>query len=132
MVAEVIVPADGELAVIRALSQPGRFSGVSGAVPNPAPDTFFRIEQVGGFTRNLVTSSCTVVVESFSRDRAEALTRCNLAVAYLQADARAGELGGVTCYGVSAGLPGNLPLLTLPSHFRYSATVSVDLRGSAV
>lgn len=132
MPAEVIVPADGQLAVITALNQ--RYAGeASGQIPNPVPAHFFRVLPAGGFDRDIVTTVPTVIVESWSDDEDDASKRGMEALGYLLADGRGGSLGGVTCYGVRViSLPSSLPMESLPTHHRYSATISAALRGAAV
>jgi hypothetical protein len=106
---------------------------VSGQIPNPAPDRFFRVLPVGGFDRDLVTTVPTVVVESFGVDENEASQRAMLALGHLLADGRGGSLGGIVCYEVRViSLPSSLPLETLPNHHRYSSTISAALHGSVV
>jgi hypothetical protein len=131
---EVIVPADGELAVINALAQSGRFPAdgeVSGRIPNPVLDKFFRVRAVGGGGGTLVSTIPMLVVESFARKQGDAVERAMLALGYLLADGRGGMLGGIPCYGVRVvSMPANLPMESLTSHFRYSLTISVSLRGA--
>lgn len=129
---DVIVPADGELAVTDALN--ARYTGeASGVIPDPVPEHFFRVLSAGGFDRDIVTTSQLVIVESWARDKDDAVKRAMGALGYLLADGRSGSLGGVVCYGVNVvSMPANLPMQSLPTHFRYTFTISADLRGSVV
>lgn len=129
---DVIVPADGALAVIEALN--ARYAGeASGRIPDPPPDQFFRVVPVGGFDRDLLTTVPMLTVESFAIDEAAAVQRAMGALGYLLADGRSGSLGGVVCYEVRVvSLPASLPMESLPTHFRYTTTISAALRGAVV
>lgn len=126
--AELLIPADDEVAVGDELR--ARIGGQVGtAIPNPTPAEFLRVLSVGGIERDLVSDSFRLTVEGFAPTEGRARELCALGVAHAQAAGRAGRMGGVVCYGVRVeGLPGNLPLPTLPRHYRYSATITVDLR----
>ncbi|MFJ6532482.1 hypothetical protein [Microbacterium sp. NPDC091662] len=125
---ELLVPADDEVALVDELKS--RLGGQVGtAVPNPTPDEFVRVLSVGGVERDLVSDTFRLVVEGFALTEGRARQLCALAIAHAQAAGRARSLGGVPCYGVGVeGLPGNLPLPTLPTHYRYTATITADLR----
>lgn len=137
---EVLIAADVETAILIELSSklpgygwPG-FTTAGGKVGTripgaPYPDGFIRVVAVGGFSRDLVSDSPTVVVEAFHKGEQEARDLCALSVGILEAAGRAGDLGSATTYGVSAAsLPGNLPDPGVPDRFRFTATVSVTLR----
>ncbi|WP_425836952.1 hypothetical protein [Microbacterium sp. PA5] len=135
--AELLVPADSEVALVDELNSrmPDIFDGLHAGtrIPNPQPAEFIRVTVTGGTERDLVTDTPTLFIEGFatSETRAERITAH--AVAALQSAGRTGTLGGITCYGVRVlSLPANLPLPTVPDRFRYRATVSADLRRTAV
>lgn len=135
---ETLVSADAEVAVKDELNlrMPELdYSGEWGTrVPRePKPDEFGRVLNTGGGQRDLVTDSPTIVVEAFATSETTAQRMCAFAVASLQSAGRAGSVGGIPCYGVSVlSLPANLPMPSMPDRFRFTATLSVDLRRSAV
>ncbi|UGS26324.1 hypothetical protein K8F61_17110 [Microbacterium resistens] len=126
--AEVLIPADDEVAVVRELS--ARMTAQIGTrVPSRRPAEFGRVVSAGGTARDLVTDSFTLALEGFATTETRARRLCAEMIAHLQAAGRAGSVGGVTCYGVRApSLPANLPMPSVPDRFRFTATVSVDLR----
>ncbi|QPE04131.1 hypothetical protein IT882_13115 [Microbacterium schleiferi] len=130
--AEVLVPADDEAATVTELA--ARLSvHVGTRIPRPRGDEFVRVLAVGGIGRDLVTDSPTLVVEGFAIREGRARELCALALAHLQAAGRSGSIGGVTCYGVRVvSLPTNLPMPSVPDMFRFTATVTADLRRAAV
>lgn len=130
--AELLIPADDEALVVAELA--ARLPGVHVAtrLPRPIPADVIRVVNVGGVGRDLVTDSPRLAVEGFAKTEGRARELCALGVAHLQAAGRAGSVGGTACYGVQVeGLPANLPDPAMPDRYRYSATVSVDLRRSA-
>lgn len=130
--AEVLVPADDEVALVDELSA-RLLVHVGTRIPNPRPAEFVRVVSAGGGGRDLVTDVASLVVEGFAVTETAARALCALAVAHAQAAGRSGSLGGVTCYGVRvAGLPANLPMPSVPDRYRYTATITADLRRSAV
>lgn len=142
---EILVPADPESAVLAELSAVLPLHGFAGVtmgakrlgtkIPTstPKPSEFGRVMATGGPARDLVADSPTLVLEGYALTEQKARDLCALMVAVVQRAARAGSLGGVPCYGARvASLPGNLPHPQVPTHFRFTATVSVDLRRSAV
>lgn len=131
-VAELLIPADDEDAIVQELN--ARMEVHSGTrVPNPLPEEFGRVVSVGGAARDLVTDSPTLTLEGFATSEGRARRICAEMIAHLQAAGRAGTVGGVPCYGVRAvSLPANLPMPSVPTRFRYTATVSADLRRATV
>ncbi|QTV79485.1 hypothetical protein [Microbacterium sp. NIBRBAC000506063] len=142
---ELLVPADVEVAALAELSTmlPGNgFPGVTSAaealgtkIPtaDPKPAEFGRVLTTGGAGRDLVTDTPTLILEGYAVTEQRARDLCALMVAIVEAAARAGSLGGVTCYAARVGsLPSNLPHPQVPTHFRFTATVSVDLRRTTV
>jgi hypothetical protein len=105
----------------------------STSIPSPRPSEFIRIIVVGGTDRDLVTDSPTVAVEFFATREIRAERGAAFARAVLERAARAGSIGGVTCYSVSTfGRPVNLPMESVPDRFRYTFTSSADLRKTSV
>lgn len=130
--AEVLVPADDEVAAVDELN--ARMPVPMGTrIPRPRPAEFGRVVGTGGAERDLVTDSATLALEGFAETETRARRICAEMIAHLQAAGRAGSVGGVTCYGVrAASLPANLPDPNVPDRFRFSATVSADLRRGRV
>ena len=133
----MLIPADDEPAVVvelRArLAVPVSTVIPSGSPPKARPAEFVRVVSAGGAQRDLVSDAMTVAVEGFAESEARARRLCAEAVGYLQAAGRDGVLGGEVCYGVQVfGLPANLPHPLVPDRFRYTATVSVELRRVAL
>lgn len=145
MPAEILVPADAELAAITELSTRYPALGFAGLtmalktvgtkIPttSPKPSDFVRVLAVGGTGRDLVTDAPTLVLEGWSTIEGRAFQICARGVAALQAAGRDGSMGGVTCYEVGVfGLPAKLPDPTVTTHFRFTSTISADLRRSTV
>lgn len=127
--ADLLVPEDDEVAVVGELTARMSLHVGTRVPPRKVPGEFVRVVSLGGVERDLVSDSFSLAIEGFAESEGRARKLCALAVAHLQAAGRAGVLGGVVCYGVeAAGLPGNLPLPTLPTHFRYTATIVAHLR----
>jgi hypothetical protein len=144
-VAEVLVPADVELAVLTELSEgytavgfPGLSASdgtVGTTVPavDPRPSEFVRVLAVGGPSLDIAYDSLTVVLEGSSTSEATAQQVCALGVGLIQAAGREGAVGGVPCRRVRlVSLPSTLPDPRVTSHSRYTATLSIDLRRSLV
>lgn len=129
---DIVIPADGQKTVIGALNGYALGANASGQIPSdPVPDGFFRVLPAGGFDRDIVTTVPTIIIESFDIDEDTASTRLGTAIGHLQADGRGGMLGGVVCYGVRLiSMPSSLPMPSLPTHHRYTVTISAALRGS--
>ena len=134
---ELLIPADAEVAAVAALGYLGTAADVAGVkvgtrIPNPAPADFLRILTSGGAGRDLVTGRHLITVEAFSTDEGRAQRLCTYAVAILEACARTGRMGATICYRVEVGgLPANLPFPALPTHHRFTSTISADLRKTA-
>jgi len=133
---ELLVPADAEVEVVAELnaSMPDDFALMRAGtkIPDPRPDEFIRVVATGGAERDLVTDDPILVVEAFSTSETRAQRGCAFAIAVLQAGARMGRVGAATCHSVRVlGLPANLPMPTVPDHFRFTATISASLRRAA-
>lgn len=128
---ELLIPADDEVALVDELTaRTGLHWGTR--IPNPLPSEFGRVVSTGGAARDLVTDSPTLTIEAFAESEGRARRICAEALAHLQAAARGGRVGDAVCYRVGvASLPANLPMPSVPGRFRYTATVSADLRRSA-
>lgn len=126
--AELLIPADDEAAAVTELN--ARMDVPVGTrIPNPLPQEFGRVVSTGGSGRDLVTDSATLALEGFATTEGRARRISAEMIAHLQAAGRAGSVGGVTCYGVTAvALPANLPMPSVPTRFRFTATVTADLR----
>lgn len=137
MVAEVLVPADAEAAVIAELNarMPGLgFPGVlsSTKIPKPRPAEFIRVYRTGGVSPDVVSDSYSLTVEAYAGGEVRAERICAFAVAALQAAGRDGWVGSVPCRSVSVfSLPANLPDPNVTDRHRYSSLVSVVLRRAA-
>lgn len=141
---EILVSADPEKAILAELSAgfpvhgfPGlttalKTVGTKIPTAKPKPDDFVRVVAVGGGGRDLVTDSPTVVLEGWSTSEQRARDITALGVAIIEAAGRAGLLGGVPCYRASGTVPGNSPHPTVTDRFRFTSTISADLRRSAV
>ena len=126
--AEVLIPADGEVALVDALSAAVPVH-IGTSLPSPRPAEFGRVVGVGGVARDLVSDSATLTVEAFADTEGGAFRLCALLVAHAQAAGRSGRLGDVTCYGVDVvALPANLPMPTVPDRYRFTATITAHLR----
>lgn len=138
---ELLIPTDAEVAAIDELSVAlpvHGFPGLSKAaktlgtkIPTttPKPAEFARVVGVGGAGRDLVTDSPLLTLEGFAKKEQRARDLCALMVAIIERAARVGTLGGSVIYAARVvGLPANLPHPQVPDWFRFTATVSVDLR----
>ena len=136
--AELILFADAEKALYTELNtalplvgQPGVVAATK--IPSVRPPKFIRVIVTGGTERDMVTDSPIAVVECFAPLEGAAAELASRARAVLSRAGRIGIIGGITCYGVGiVGRPVNLPMESVPDRYRYTFTVSVDLRGSAV
>lgn len=138
---ELLIPADVEVAGLDELSallpQHGfenvtrdlRTLGTKLPTATPKPAEFGRLFTTGGSPRDLVTDSPTLVVEGYATKEQRARDLCALMVAIIEAAGRNGRLGEQTAYRARAvSLPADLPNPQVPSHFRFTAMISVDLR----
>ncbi|BAU32457.1 hypothetical protein [Microcella alkaliphila] len=138
--AELLVPADVEVDVAAELDS--RFASnphldvtwatrIPGRDDQPRPERWGRVLAAGGSGRDLVTDRFTVTIEGWSTTESEAERICAYGVAYLQQAAREKQIGATACYGLAVfGLPANLPFPGIPDRYRFTATVSIDLRRS--
>ncbi|WP_449865913.1 hypothetical protein [Microbacterium arabinogalactanolyticum] len=142
---EILIPADVEVATLDELSVVLPAHGFTGVTKDagrlgtkiptgtPKPPEFGRVLASGGFSRDLVTDTWTLILEGYATSEQRARDLCALMVGGVGAAARAGALGGIPCYRANtASLPANLPQPNVPTHFRFTATISVDLRRSTV
>lgn len=122
---------DVEQAIITELS-PNHTIGSS--LPATLPAKFIRVVAAGGFERDMVADSFIVTLESFASRETDALTQLGHAVAWLKEKALvAHAIGGATCYRLQiTSLPQNFPNPNVPSHKRYIATLTLDLRRQSV
>lgn len=124
----LLIPVDDEVAAVAELN--ARMDVPFGTrIPNERPAEFGRVISTGGASRDLVTDSPTLTLEGFATSEARAQRICAEMIAHLQAAGRAGYIGDVPCYGVRVNsLPANLPMPSVPDRFRFTASVTADLR----
>ena len=126
---QLIVPNDAEQALIDELAA----YDVATIIPETKPPLFVRVLSVGGTQRDLVTDTPTMTVEVFATLGSTASATANLLLALLQAAARRGSIGGITCYGLQVvSLPQNYPMPSVPTHQRYIMTIAPAFRRSVV
>lgn len=138
---DLLIPADVEVAALAELSTHlpmHGFVGVTTAAQrlstklptqDPKPDVFGRVWASGGAPRDLVTDSPTLNVEGYATREQRARDLCAYMIAIIEAAGRAGTLGAATIYRAQAvSLPASLPHPQVPTHFRFTAMISVDLR----
>jgi hypothetical protein len=135
----MLVAEDAEKAALTALTSRLPEAGepttipASTSIPKPTPSEFFRIIVTGGGDRDLVTDQPTITVEAYSRGEVRAERLAAKARAIFEACARDGDMGGVPCYRVALfGRPQNLPNPQVPGWYRYTFSISADLRKTAV
>lgn len=127
MADQLVVPVDVEQALIDELSP--QYTIGTGFPPDPMPDLFLRVVAVGGFQRDLVTDKPTVVLEAFAKLETQARDALVDALARVELAVRKGKLGNEVAYTLEiAGLPQNLPLLSVPTHKRYLTTIAPAIR----
>jgi len=87
------------------------------------------VVSAGGTKQSLVHDRFTVTLEGFGQTERAARDLCARMIGVTEAHALTGYLSTFICYDAQTlALPSNDPLPTLPSHYRYSATITVDLR----
>lgn len=128
----VLIPVDAEVAVVDELK--ARMTVHIGTrIPDPRKAEFGRVVAVGGAGRDLVTDTATLTLEGFARTETRAQRICAEMLAHVQAAAELGVMGDATCYAAAVvGLPANLPMPSVPDRFRFTATVTLDLRREAL
>ena len=105
---------------------------VGGRTPDPRPAEYIRLYVIGGTRRDLVTDQPTVVVETYARTDERASDLANLARAYINALEGTDLEPGAAVYRVGEfSRPANLPDPTT-TQSRYTATYSLDIRGTAI
>jgi hypothetical protein len=138
-VSELLVAEDAEKAALAALKtrlpDAGEATAIpaSTSIPKTAPSEFFRVIVTGGGDRDMVTDQPTITVEAYARGEVRAERLAAKARAIFEACARDGDMGGVPCYRVDLfGRPQNLPNPQVPGWYRYTFSISADLRKTAV
>jgi len=108
------------------------FSAVSAGATIPAtrPNAFTRIYRIGGSVSSVVVERVTLVVDCYATKSVTASALIRRTLAYLLA---LDTVSGVQFYDpqVFAG-PSNLPDPNVGTQSRYTATVSVGVRGTAL
>ena len=96
----------------------------------PSSGEFVKVYRVGGSVNNLVIERATLLVEAYAKTTVRAYRIVSLTVARLLA---LDVISGVSIYDpqVFSG-PGNLPDPSQPNLYRYTATVSLGVRGAAL
>lgn len=139
---ELLLPADGELAAVRGLTDglagtSFEVAAVATMIPDMdvKPDMFVRVTTGGSVGRSVapvggvqVTDVHVLTLDAFALSEGDAVALAAYCSAILEAAGRAGELGGVTCNESSAGVPVNLPHPDVPTHYRYTVTGTARLR----
>lgn len=99
-------------------------------IPATRPTVFTRVYRVGGSTPNLVVERATVIVDCYATTTVAASRLLRRTLAYLLA---VDTISGVQVYDpqVFAG-PSNLPDPNVGTQARYTATVSIGVRGTAI
>lgn len=136
MANEVIEFPDTEALLISYLNtryaMDGTFSTVKAAVkiPETRPAQFTRLYRVGGSTPERIIERVTVIVDCYAANTSKASNLMRRTLAYLAA---VDVVSGVQMYDpqVFAG-PSNLPDPNVATQARYTATVSVGVRGTAI
>lgn len=139
MAVETLIPADAEAAAVAeltarmpALLAADEFKVGTRLPKDPQPTEFGRVVATGGVEVTLVSDGAVLTLEGFSTNEGRAQRICACMLAAVQAAARAGALGPATIHQARVvSLPANLPHPLVPDRFRFSASVSVDLRRSA-
>lgn len=123
----LLLPDDPEQAIIDELT-PTFTIGTS--FPEALPAVFLRVNGAGGFQRDLVTDTFTVVLEAYAKLETTAHAALSEAIARLaNAQQLDGRWGAATVYRLQVvSLPQNLPHPDVPSHKRYISTLAPDLR----
>lgn len=103
----------------------------SNRVPNPRPAEFYRVQRVGGVSREIVIDDALILVEAWASTDGEADDLAQLARAHLLAIC-GDHVDGVLLYrAVDASAPALLPD-TLSGQSRSTATYQVSARGVAL
>lgn len=122
------IPADAEQALIDEFSP---LYTIATKIPLNQPNEFVRVVAAGGNSRDLVSDTRLLTIESFAvLSETRALFIINDLLARLDALIQTtGKVGFETVYSIAySALPQNMPLASLPTHFRYLATVQLTLR----
>lgn len=133
---EVILFPDAEAAVIAELSArleaDGDAARVVGTTPNPRPSRFVRIIRTGGPASSFLVDNAQITLEAWDDDEDAAILLAQKCRAWIWAAERAGELNGIPFYALQEfGGPARLPDPDT-GQYRYTLTVAIELRGSAL
>jgi len=103
-----------------------------GTKPATLPAEFVHITRTGG-PAELILDRAQITLEAYAKTGARAVAIVNLARGLLHAASREGAMGALTVYSVADfGGPYSDPDPNAPTFTRYSATLQVTVRGSAV
>jgi len=130
--AELIVPPDSVMAVVRELNAAlPTAERAAGRVPSPRPKgKFVRVRAAGGAPASLVHVTPTVLVESYAATDGDADDLARRCHAIILRAARNGWMGGVPCADVGVfAMPADLPDPDT-DQARSTATYAVTLRAA--
>jgi hypothetical protein len=129
--AELIVPPDSVMAVVRELNAAlPSTERAAGRVPSPRPKKFVRVRAAGGTPASLVHVTPTVLVESYATTDGDADDLARRCHAIIVRAARNGWMGGIPCADVGVfAMPADLPDPDT-DQARSTATYAVTLRAA--
>lgn len=129
MPADAIEFPDAAAVVIDAID-PQMWVPVVSRVPDPRPSRFVIVRRIGGPRMNLVADEAMLTVEAYGETEADAHDLCQQARSLIYA-MRGTTSSSVAVYRVTeiAG-PARLP--DIADHERYTLTIQVAMRGSAL
>lgn len=124
--ANTVAFADVEQMLVDYLGVPEH---IGTSIPNPRPDTFYRIERVGGPRRTRVTEQPLVVLEAWSVDEDAAYALMARGRTAMEALEGQSLIEGCPIYDMDENSgPTSLPD-PLSTHCRYTATFEFSIRG---
>lgn len=133
---EVILFPDAEGAVINELTSrletAGDSARVVGTTPDPVPDRYVRVIRTGGPASAFYLDRAQVTIEAWDYDEVSAERLAELCRAWIWAASRAGDLDGIPFHFLQEfGGPARLPDPST-GQYRYTLTLAIELRGSAL
>lgn len=135
-VSEVILFPAAETAVIAELSArltaAGDTARVVGTTPDKRPDRYVRVIRTGGPASSFFMDNAQMTIEAWDVDEVAAEELAQLCRAFIWAASRAGDLNGIPFHSLQEfGGPARLPD-PQTGQYRYTQTVAIELRGSAL
>lgn len=133
---EVVLFPDAEAAVIAELTArleaAGDAARVVGTTPDVRPDRYVRVIRTGGPASAFWMDNAQITIEAWDVDEDAAIDLAQWCRAWIWAASRAGELNGVPFHNLQEfGGPARLPD-PQTGQYRYTLTVAIELRGSAL